>query len=92
MATLLSTSRITRIQARIDAYELDLAAMESSFLTVSGRTLKEYRFDSGEGMQRGELQDISALIKGIRFLEARIEHLYAKLAGRGLTNLVLRRL
>lgn len=91
MATLLSSARITRITAQIVSYEAMRDALDATILTVSGRTLKEYRFDSGEGMQRGELQEINPLMKQFVFLESRIDHLNAKLAGRGLTNLVLRR-
>jgi hypothetical protein len=91
MATLLTTARAARIQARIDAYEAHLAALEDTFLTLSGRILKEYRVDTAEGMERGETQEVTDLLEAIFSIESRIESLYAKLGGRGVTNVVLRR-
>lgn len=91
MATLLTTAQIARIQARIDRYEAMRDALDETLLAVSGRKLKEYRLDTGEGAQRGELQEIQHLMNQFSFLESRIESLYDELAGRGVTNTVLRR-
>lgn len=91
MATLLTTDRITRIEAQIARCEAMRDALDATILSVSGRTLKEYRMDTGEGSQRGEVQDIQHLLDQYSFLESRIEHLYAKLAGRGVTNMRMRR-
>jgi hypothetical protein len=72
-------------------YKAQRDTLDDTILAVSGRTLKEYRMDTGEGMQRGELQEINDLMKQVTFLDSRIERLYAQLSGRGVVNSVLRR-
>lgn len=91
MATLLTTSEITEITADLARYVLIRDALDATILVVSGRTLKEYRLDTGEGAQRGELQEIQHLMTQFSFLESRIRSLRDELAGRGVTNTVLRR-
>jgi hypothetical protein len=86
---------MTSRQARITAEIADLEALKTSYktmlLTASASDAKEYRVDSGEGSQRKEAKNDAEIREIIRKISGEIEWLYAKLEGRGLGNMNLRR-
>jgi hypothetical protein len=87
----LMTSRHARIVARITALEAQLAALDAALITASTSDTLEYRIDSGEGSQRKEFRNLAEMQKAQKNLEGLIEWYYAKLEGRGLGNMNLRR-
>ncbi|MEE9117963.1 MAG: hypothetical protein V3U02_05135 [Calditrichia bacterium] len=87
--TFIPQARIDRITARITALEAQQTALDEMIAGLDKN--EEYRFDSGEGSQRGRDRKIEALRKDSYNLDRLIEYLYRKLQGTGIIYINLRR-
>ena len=87
----LSTAERTRVLALIETKETELAAARTTYLSLLGKEVKEYRLNTGEGSQWATRIDINTLGKQISALEREIDRLYGRLNGTNLMNIVLRR-
>ena len=87
----LSSTRRTRILARIAALEAQLDAADETLERLLSKELSEYRFDSGEGTQQTKRLDVEKLNKIVDNLERRLCWYQSKLDCIGIVNLNLRR-
>lgn len=90
MSCLTSTKR-ARILAQITKLESQLEITNDALDSALSTDVKEYRIDTGEGSQRVEYKSPSELRQNIDWIESRLDYLYRRLNGSGLSNLNLRR-
>lgn len=81
----------TRLLARKATLEAQITAAEATLTALLGTENKEWQFDDGEGSQRVKRRQIKELRDAIENLEASLDSLCQKLAGRGLMAARLRR-
>lgn len=88
----LTTSRRSRLQARLDKKITQLALANAAYDDALGSgNVSSYRFDSGEGSQQTKFRSLEDMRKAIGVLESDINRLEQKLSGRGLTQHNMRR-
>ena len=80
-----------RLIARKATLEAQLTIAEATLTALLGTENKEYQFDDGEGSQRVKRRQMKEVRDTIENLEASLDSLCQKLAGRGLVATRLRR-
>lgn len=86
----INTSTRARLIASLAKKEAQLLKAEEAYDDAL-TSIKEYRFDSGEGSQRTEYRSVNELKTTIDALETEIEAIHRRLNGTGLVNINLRR-
>lgn len=86
-----SEDKRARIQARIDADEDLLDAINAALLAIATSKAEEFWLDTGEGKQRVTQLDIEKLNRLKEQLENRIDANYKRLDGKQLVDLNLKR-
>ena len=79
------------LQAQLESKKAQLAAANTTYLSLLNKDHKEYRFDSGEGTQQVKRLSLTEVKEQIDSLEADIRRLEGRLRRRGLTSVVVRR-
>ena len=87
----LSSSRITQLKARLTTKLTQLTAANSLYDELLTSSTESYRFDSGEGSQQEKSRKLSEVQDQISTLESEIDRLQAKLSGKGIVNMNMRR-
>ena len=91
----LSSTRRTRIRARIAQKEVQLTAANAAYdASLADGDVSKYRLDTGGGAggeQEVALRSPSVLLQQIQILESQLDRLYRQLEGGGLVNMNLRR-
>lgn len=85
----LTTERRADLQEKLTKKEAQLTVLYAAFENFDG--VREYRFDSGEGMQQTKYRSLPEIQKTIDIIESQIERIKRQLNGTGLNNIVLRR-
>ena len=86
-----ATTLYQNYQREYDMRTQQLVALQETMLGASGNDILEYRFDDGTGSQRVERRSLKELMAFEEFLNRRINWLWRKLNGRGVTLVTLRR-
>jgi hypothetical protein len=86
-----STDKQARIQARIDADEALVTAIDTALLAITTSKAEEFWLDTGEGKQRVTQLDIAKLDAMRDRAINRIEANYKRLDGKQLVDLNLKR-
>jgi uncharacterized protein YbcI len=86
-----SEEKQTRIQARIDADEALVTAIDTALLAITTTKAEEFWLDTGEGKQRITQLDIEKLDRMRERAINRIEANYKRLNGKQLVDLNLKR-
>lgn len=89
MSCLTSTNR-TKLEARKALLEANITALYTA-LTSGSTEVKEYRFDPNGASQRVQYRSLNEISSTIDILERRLDSIDRRLAGTGLTSLVLKR-
>jgi len=87
----LSSSRIAQLKARLTKKIAQLDAANLLYDELLSDSTESYRFDSGEGSQQAKSKKLSDVQDQISTLESEIDRLQAKLAGKGIVNMNMRR-
>lgn len=87
----LSSSRIAQLKARLTKKTAQLDAANLLYDELLTDSTESYRFDSGEGSQQAKSKKLSDVQDQISILESEIDRLQAKLAGKGIVNMNMRR-
>jgi uncharacterized small protein (DUF1192 family) len=87
----LSSSRIAQLKARLNKKTAQLDAANLLYDELLTDSTESYRFDSGEGSQQAKSKKLSDVQDQISILESEIDRLQAKLAGKGIVNMNMRR-
>ena len=88
----LTQSEVTELEADATRVAAQLVlAYEAFDRALSGSSVEEYRFDSGDGSQKTINRDPAIVEKLVRGLESRYEWYINKIRGLGITTMVLRR-
>lgn len=91
LVTTPSEDKQARLQARIDADEALVTAIDTALLAITMSKAEEYWLDTGEGKQRVTQLDIEKLDAMRERAVNRIEANYKRLDGKQLVDLNLRR-
>ena len=87
----LSSARITQLKARLTKKIAQLDSANLLYDELLTDSTESYRFDSGEGSQQAKSRKLSDVQDQISTLESEIDRLQAKLAGKGIVNMNMRR-
>lgn len=86
-----STEKQARIQARIDADEAQISAIDTALLAITSSKAEEFWLDTGEGKQRVTQLDVEKLDRMRERAINRVEANYKRLDGKQLVDMSLRR-
>lgn len=89
--TCLSSSRRTRLTARLAKREASLAIVEATYDELLANGIELYRFDSTEGEQQAKRRKLPEVKGQIDSLTAEIDSIRRTLNGTGVVNMNLRR-
>ena len=89
--TCTSSSRRTRLTARLAKREASLAIVEATYDGLLASGVELYRFDSTEGEQQTKRRKLSEVKDQIDSLTAEIDSIQRTLNGTGVVNMNLRR-
>lgn len=85
----LTVERRTELEERLQKKQILLENLYAAMDNFDG--VREYRFDSGEGMQQTKYYSIQDIQKNIDIIESQIDRIQKILNGTGLNNVNLRR-
>ncbi len=86
-----TSSRIAQLKARLKTKLAQLDAANLLYDELLTDSTESYRFDSGEGSQQAKSKKLSDVQDQISILESEIDRLQAKLSGKGIVNMNMRR-
>ena len=81
----------TRLKARLEKKQELLDKLYTTYDELISDGTESYRFDSGDGSQQAKKRKLAEVKSQIDQLESEIDSLCRRLAGKGLTNIALRR-
>lgn len=85
----LTAERRVELEERLQKKQTLLENLYSALDNFDG--VREYKFDSGEGMQQTKYHSLADIQKNIEILESQIDRIKRILNGTGLNNINLRR-
>lgn len=85
----LTAERRTELEERLQKKQALLETMYTALDNFDG--VREYRFDSGEGMQQTKYYSLADIQNKIDIIESQIDRINRILNGTGLNNINLRR-
>lgn len=85
----LTVERRTELEERLQKKQTLLTSLYAAMENFDG--VREYKFDSGEGMQQTKYYSIQDIQKNIDLIESQIDRIQKILNGTGLNNVNLRR-
>lgn len=86
-----SSSRIAQLKTRLTRKSTQLDLANSLYDELLSDSTQSYRIDSGEGSQQEVTKKLNEVQDQISTLESEIDRLQAKLSGKGIVNMNMRR-
>lgn len=87
----LSAALKATLEIRLARYETMLTAAYAAMDDLAEQSIDRYELDTGEGRQEVFIRKVAAQQKHILFLEATIDHIRQRLAGKGVVALTMKR-